>query len=666
MFSIFPTSFSAAVANGGYALWLKAAFHTHLQRLLPMIALTLICSPLFLSCTAAHAVGSAYVRINQVGYITQETKQAILLATGPESGATFNVINTQTHQSVYSAAIGASRGSWSSTFSSSYLIDFSAVQTVGMYTIQINGSIGATSPAFKIESGAHLYSGLLAHALFFYQTQRDGPDVIASVMQRQPSHLKDKQAFIYSTPTYKDGVLQGSLTKVGGPIDVSGGRFDAGDYLKFVETASYTNAIMLFAVRQYPHLFARGAANFDSEGKYGLDWLQKMWDDSSKTLYYQVGIGDGNGESILGDHDTWRLPQADDKLNTKPGDADYFIEHRPVFRAGSPGAQISPNLAGRLAADFGLCYQLYHKSNPSYARQCLISGETIFDLAQTHKVRELLTATPYDAYPETEWRDDMELGATELYFATAQGNLPAGLKHTDPKFYLQAAAHWAYAYTTGPNADADSLNLYDVSGLAHYELYRALAQAGNPKVAVSQCDLLNSLRAQLNKGITQAKSDPFGLGIAYGGGDAAPHALGYALEADFYDQLTHTSTYQTFGLTQRNWVLGANAWGSSFIVGAGSTFPHCMQHQIANLSGSLDGQAPLVLGATVDGPNTISSFPDPTTPENARACPSDGNDPFNIFTGKGVRYFDHVSAWPSVEPANDYTVLTLLVFAKQV
>jgi hypothetical protein len=163
----------------------------------------------------------------------------------------------------------------------------------------------------------------------------------------------------------------------------------------------------------------------------------------------------------------------------------------------------------------------------------------------------------------------------------------------------------------------------------------------------------------------QAQSDPFGLGIAYGAGDAVPHALGYALEANFYDQLTHTSTHKTFGLTQRNWILGANAWGSSFIVGAGSTFPHCMQHQVANLSGSLDGKAPLVLGATVNGPNDSSSFPDPIIPDNARACPSGGSDPFNVFTGKGARYFDHVSAWPSVEPANDYTALTLLVFAQQ-
>jgi hypothetical protein len=33
---------------------------------------------------------------------------------------------------------------------------------------------------------------------------------------------------------------------------------------------------------------------------------------------------------------------------------------------------------------------------------------------------------------------------------------------------------------TGPDDAADTLNLCDVPGLAHYELYRAIAQAGSP------------------------------------------------------------------------------------------------------------------------------------------------------------------------------------------
>ena len=645
--------------------------HGHIfKRSLIVLFVLCMCFALILvslnTASISHASGSAYVRVNQVGYLKSDTKQAILLASGPESGATFNVVNTSNGKTVYSAPIGVGQGSWSKAFPNTYLLDFSSVQAAGSYKVTVKGPLVASSPVFQIGTGADLYAGLLPNALFFYQAQQDGLNVNPNVMNRQPSHLKDEQASIYDTPVYKNDVLQGNLKKIGGPIDVSGGWFDAGDYIKLVETASYTDAIILLADRMYPTLFNGGAADFRSEGKYGLDWLQKMWDNTNKVLYYQVGIGDGNGKTILADHDYWRLPQADDKLHAKPGDVNYYVEYRPVFRVGPDGSVISPNLAGRLSADFALCYQIFHASDPTYANKCLASAESIFDLAKTSNVGQLITAAPYDYYPETEWRDDMELGATELYYATALGNLPSGLAHTDPMFYLKAAAHWAYAYIHGPNDGADSLNLYDVSGLAHYELFNAIAQAGHPSLEVSQVDLLNDLHTQLVNGTTQAQHDPFGLGIPYGQGDATPHALGYALEARFYDQMAGVSTYNIFGLTERNWALGANAWGASFIVGAGSTFPLCMQHMVANLSGTLNGTPPIVLGATVDGPSAISNFVGLGTVSGMRRCPPDGSDPFKAFTGKGARYFDNVIAWPSVEPADDYTALTVLVFAGEV
>lgn len=615
-----------------------------------------------------RAAPSAYVRLNQIGFINGESKRAILMASGAETGATFSVVTEPGGQTVYNAPIGPSQGTWSSAFPNTYSLDFSAVTATGSYAIQVAGPISAASPNFNIDTAAHLYTAALSNAEFFYQTQHDGPNVNPAVMNRQPSHLTDEHAGIYSTPVYINDVLQGTLHLIGGPIDASGGWFDAGDYIKLVETASYADAIMLLAVRQYPALTSSGGATFAAEGKYNLDWLQKMWDNAHKTLYYQVGIGDGNGKTILGDHDLWRLPQVDDQMHAPPGSPAFYVKYRPVFRAGPPGSPISPNLAGRLAADFALCYQVYRASDPSYANQCLLSAETVFGLAKTSNVGQLLTAAPYDYYPETEWRDDMELGATELYFATALGNLPPGLPHSNPLYYLQAAAHWASAYIHGPNDGADSLNLYDVSGLAHYELFRAIAQAGNPpNLAVTQAELLDDLGKQLANGVKQAATDPFGFGLAYGNGeDDTPHALGYALEGSFYDEMARATTYQGFAQTQRDWVFGANAWGSSFVVGDGTTFPHCMQHQVANLSGSLDGTPPIVLGATVDGPNSVSAFQGLGFQTGMRACPPGGGDAFTVFTARGARYLDNVIAWPSVEPADDYTAPGILLFARQI
>ena len=62
----------------------------------------------------------------------------------------------------------------------------------------------------------------------------------------------------------------------------------------------------------------------------------------------------------------------------------------------------------------------------------------------------LLTIIPFDGYPETVWDDDMELGATELYFAlqSAGGSLPPGLPVTNPMTYLTEAAQFASNYIT--------------------------------------------------------------------------------------------------------------------------------------------------------------------------------------------------------------------------
>ena len=153
-----------------------------------------------------------------------------------------------------------------------------------------------------------------------------------------------------------------------------------------------------------------------------------MWDDKTRTLYYQVGIGSGNAHTA-GDHDIWRLPQRDDTW--RAGDPVYrYIRHRPVFRLGPGGSRISPNLAGRDAAALALAYQVYRTSSPGFAAKCLRAAAHIYDLADPAPAR-LVTAIPFDYYPESEWRDDMELGGTELYFALAAGDPPAGLPHTD-------------------------------------------------------------------------------------------------------------------------------------------------------------------------------------------------------------------------------------------
>lgn len=597
---------------------------------------------------------TAFVRVNQVGYPTTAAKRAYVMSTASAAGSAFSVENAA-GAVVYTGTVGASLGAWNSTYAYVQPVDFDTVTTAGTYTISIATPAAATSPPFKIDTGQNVYATPLANGLFFYQSERDGPNYIPNALRTAPGHVNDTNAMTYETPNANSsGRFSGDLTPLGTHIDASGGWWDAGDYIKGVETLGYATDLLLHGVRDFPTQMG----SYSAEAKFGTDWLLRMWDDSTRTFYYQVGIGEGNAKTV-GDHDLWRLPQEDDAYGgTDP--LYRYIRNRPVFREGPPGATISPNLAGRDAAAFAMCFQLFKKSDRTFADRCLLAGQHIFDLADTNP-KQLTTYVPYSFYPETEWYSDLELGATELYFAAASGGLPAGAPHTDPLYYLQQAAHWANAYMSSADDAADTLNLYDVSGLAHYELYKALAQAGNPAgLETTQAALLADLKKALDKALAQAATDPFQFGFPWAVWDTTSHGGGLVVMASEYDQLTGTTTYKPWTSRWAANILGANAWGVSLIVGDGTTFPHCIHHQVANIVGALDGSAPILKGAAVEGPNGTVYRGFVT---GMRNCPADDSDPYAQFNSKAL-FKDDIESFSTVEPAVDLTATSPLAFAR--
>jgi endoglucanase len=130
-----------------------------------------------------------------------------------------------------------------------------------------------------------------------------------------------------------------------------------------------------------------------------------------------------------------------------------------------------------------------------------------------------------------------------------------------------------------------------------------------------------------------------------------------------YSFLTHSVTFDNLSRRWAGNVLGANAWGSSFIVGDGEVFPRCLQHQVANIIGSRDGTPPVLAGAVVEGPN---SFAATGYLDGMRKCPADGVNKFKPFNGKRAVYKDAVQSYSTVEPAIDLSASSMLMFAWQI
>ena len=610
--------------------------------------------------TASSAPAKAELRVDSVGFLPGDVKHAYLMTGVPVSGVHFAVVDSH-GSTVLSGPISShNRGKWSASYPDVYSLDFSALTAPGSYHIVASGRVSATSQNFQVESAKALYGPIIANGVKFFQAQRDGKDQVDKALHRKPSHLNDAHALVYREPDYphpnSDDTIKGRhLERVAdhAVVNVEGGWFDAGDYLKFTHTTAYAD-VLLYASRR-----ALGSAAPPSllrEAEHGEHWLRKVWDEKSKTLYLQVGIGTGNESgSFYGDHDLWRLPQVDDHDTSKRDR--YAAAHRPVFRAAQPGHPISPNLVGRVSAAFAMAAQADARAHTARARSELQAATSLYAMAATkHPPHPLITTDPREYYPETTWHDDMALGAAEIALADLDLHRPA-------KTWVQASARWVKDYIAG--GSTDTFNLYDTAALAEADLLTAMHRdRAHGTLDISRAAVLANLRKQIHEGISHADHDPFRAGGDYDNFDVDSHTFGLISTVEMYDAATGSTAYQSFATEQRDWLFGANAWGASFMVGEGTNFPRCMQHQVANLAGSLDGKPPLVLGAVVNGPNSAGIFAGGlgTRQDGMRKCPT-GPEPYQAFNGRGSRYIDDVRSWQTDEPALDMSGAAVLAGA---
>jgi endoglucanase len=615
--------------------------------------------------TAASASSSAaitgLVRTDQDGYLPADTKIAYLMATGALTGETYKVINSAGATVTSGSVTTTSRGSWNSAYPDVYPIDFSTVTTAGTYHVTVSGTASASSDNFQVESASALYGPLVSDGVNFFENQRDGSDQVSTTLDRQPSHLNDASATVYQTPTFiagsdggTDDQIKGNLVPVSGagPVNAEGGWFDAGDYLKFTFTTAYADDLL------YASALALGAsapAALTTEAQYGTTYLNKMWNPSTQTLYLQVGIGEGNETTYFGDHDLWRLPQVDDS-DTVTKDK-YAAAHRPVFEAAAPGAKISPDVVGRVAAAFAFAAQDDALAgNTSGAQTELSDATSLYAMANTSAAEndKLESTLPEAYYPEGIWHDAMELAATEI----VRAGQDLGDSESSYSTYLTQAATWASDYIADDSGQ-DTLNLYDVSALAHADLITAIKDAGSPSgLAVTTAGLIANLKAQVASAAIVSASDIFREGGDYTNFDVDSHTFGFISTEALYQEASGDTEYAAFAGEQRDWLLGGNAWGTSFMAGVGTTYPTCMGGQLENLDTAVD------TGAVVNGPNGTGNYSGGlgSLLTGMKKCE---NDSFTTFTGHGSEYVDDVRSWQSSEPALDMTGSAVLAGALQ-
>ena len=327
-----------------------------------------------------------------------------------------------------------------------------------------------------------------------------------------------------ATALNENGITRGEK------IDITGGWHDAGDYVKFLNTTAYTTYTLLFAYNFNPEIFGfdnnkNNVPDVLEEAKVGLDWLIRA-NYKNRKLVTQV--------QDLRDHDVgWRLPENDE-----------LQYDRPAFLG------IGKNLIGIYVAALSLGARIWKsKFNYSdFSNKCLRIARTFFSI---QKNAPDVDSTGSGMYLDKNFYGKLALGAVELYNSTGKEEL---LKLA--KEYADSAGS-DYWWSWG-----------DMNSYAHYNL----AQYDKKYIDYIKNNLTH-FNDTKNKNL-------FGEGAAYSWGTNNT-LMGICLQNILYKNLTNDNSFDELDVFQRDFILGKNQWGISFIYNIGENFTRSFHHQIA-------------------------------------------------------------------------------------
>ena len=349
------------------------------------------------ACTSkgqADQAGDVWLRVNQAGYTPDREKVAIVLSDADIAGRSWNLKSGE--EVVLSGKLGATQHGDNHHIAQPfyYTIDFSQVKTNGVYSLELAGA-----DPVQVRILDDPYSLYATQALMHLRAMRSGCDT----RLHKASHLGDSAAIVY--------VVKGDWTKGAWKkatphrtLEMRGGHYDAGDYIKFTLTQAYLAWHLLTAYQENPSLFAKveSASDFPDildEAKHSLDYLAKTFPDDN-TFVIQVGDGKDHKQD-------WRLPDVDKLDGKRPALCALSRVHMGSTAAAlALGAQVFQQLDAKAATLYG------DKAKAIYARaRQNDTQESAFEHDETN-----------DFYYDSSYVDNMALAAAELFSLTRQQN----------------------------------------------------------------------------------------------------------------------------------------------------------------------------------------------------------------------------------------------------
>ncbi len=558
------------------------------------------------------------IRVNQVGYLPDAPKVAVVCALAPRAVADFEVVN-QAGKRVFGPKPATAAGKFGPC-AATYRLDFSALQTPGTYRIRA-GTL--TSPAVKI--GPTVWNGLAEMPLRYMRQQRSGYN---------PTHDRVVHA--------KDGIIVDHPTRAGEYLPATGGWADASDYLQYVTTSATATYQLLQAWRDNPKVFGdahladgrpgtNGVPDVLDEARHGLAWLLRMFPDDSLMLNQ---LGDDR------DHMFFDLIYNDS--------ADYGWGKggpRPLYPCtGIPQGLLKyqnratgyASTAGKFAAAFALGAQQLRNREPALADTLRRKAIAAFALGEKYP-GACQTAPGRGAYyyEEDDWEDDMELGAAALYALTSDAR------------YQAKAMQYAAKAKVKPWMGADTANHYQWypwHNIGHYEAARRGTLQERLRLSGYYRDGLAAVAKKADNGFNM------GVPFIWCSNDLITSLAVTALQ---YRRITGDNEFRGLEQSAIDWLFGTNPWGVSMVIGvpADGNFardPHAVIS--VKLKYQLDG-------ALLDGPVYSSIF------KNLAGIALTKPDAFAKWNTGHIVYHDDWGDYSTNEPIMDGSVNVLYLLS---
>jgi hypothetical protein len=487
-------------------------------------------SLLLLSCQKKN---DEWIRINQLGYRTNDPKVAVFIALGIKDLKSFRLVDAVSEKVILEKKEIVTSDPLA-PFKSCFRLNFSELTENGTYRIEAGTAV---SPDFRISDD--IYNGTADFLLNYMRQQRCG----FNPWLKDSCHMHDGYV-IYGG---KDDSMH---------IDATGGWHDAADYLQYVATSANATYQMLYAFSENPSSFgdnflANGLPGQDSildvlnESRWGLDWLLKM-NPAPGIMYNQ--IADDR------DHIGFRFPNADTAYYGKGSERPVYRctgKEQGLFKYKNRTTGIA-STAGKFASTFARGAEVYKSIDPEFSK--LLASKAVaafhYGLENPGACQTAPGTAPY-FYEEDNWVDDMELAAIELYKITK-----------DPE-YLDHAVDFGRKEPVTPWIGADTAR--------HYQWY-PFVNMGHPGIAsvtdqsAFKKEFLKNMREGLQRIKTKGEKNPFMIGVPFIW--CSNNLVAATLtQADLYSRISGDQSFEELEAAHRDWLFGCNPWGTSMIVG---------------------------------------------------------------------------------------------------